>query len=183
MNILGNLKYAPGARKKVKRIGRGVGSGHGKTAGKGHKGQRSRSGDQIRPWFEGGQMPLNRRIPKFGFKSPFRVEFQVVNVSTLAKLAEDGKLADGVVTPEVLYKLGAVSKKLQPVKILGDGAITKKLNVTANDFSESAAKKIEEAGGSVKRIPEFIKKDSIGDTAKGEPRNGRLKHKAKKINN
>ncbi len=154
MNVRGNLKYAPGAKKKVKRIGRGVGSGHGKTAGKGHKGQRSRSGDQIRPWFEGGQMPLNRRIPKFGFHSPFRVEYQVVNVSTLEKLAGDGKFSDGVVTPEVLYKVGAVSKKSQPVKILGDGTITKKLAVSANAFSDSASKKIEAAGGSVKKIAE-----------------------------
>jgi large subunit ribosomal protein L15 len=154
MNVLGNLKYASGAKKKVKRIGRGVGSGHGKTAGKGHKGQRSRSGDQIRPWFEGGQMPLNRRIPKFGFKSPFRIEYQVVNVSTLGKLADDGKLPDGVVTPEVLYRLGAVSKKHQPVKILGDGAIAKKLEVSANAFSHSASEKIEAAGGSVRKLSE-----------------------------
>jgi len=155
MNILGNLKYAPGARKKVKRIGRGVGSGHGKTAGKGHKGQRSRSGDQIRPWFEGGQMPLNRRIPKFGFKAPFRVEFQIVNVSTLGKLAEDGKLTDGVVTPEVLYKVGAVSKKSAPVKILGDGDLSKKLDVTANAFSATASEKIKAAGGTVQMISAF----------------------------
>ncbi|MCL4510159.1 MAG: 50S ribosomal protein L15 [Bacteroidetes bacterium] len=156
MNILGNLKYAPGARKKVKRIGRGVGSGHGKTATKGHKGQRSRSGDQIRPWFEGGQMPLNRRIPKFGFKSPFRVEYQIVNVSTLGKLAESGKLADGVVTPEVLYKIGAVSKKSLPVKILGDGTLSMKLNVSANAFSASALEKIRAAGGTVQRIPATV---------------------------
>ncbi|HUI29116.1 MAG TPA: 50S ribosomal protein L15 [Candidatus Acidoferrales bacterium] len=155
MNILGNLKHSPGARKKVKRIGRGVGSGHGKTAGKGHKGQRSRSGDQIRPWFEGGQMPLNRRIPKFGFRSPFRVEYQVINVSTLGKLAEAGKLPDGVVTPEILYKVGAVSKKSRPVKILGDGELSKKLDVSANAFSGSASKKIEAAGGSVKKITEL----------------------------
>lgn len=153
MNILGNLKPAPGARKKVKRIGRGVGSGHGKTAGKGYKGQRSRSGDQIRPWFEGGQMPLNRRIPKFGFKSPFRVEFQVVNVSTLGKLAEAGKLADGIVNPAVLYKIGAVAKKSAPVKILGDGNLTAKLQVTANAFSKSASEKIAAAGGKVETIP------------------------------
>ncbi|MGO9480269.1 MAG: 50S ribosomal protein L15 [Candidatus Kryptoniota bacterium] len=152
MNILGNLKYAPGARKKVKRIGRGVGSGRGKTAGKGHKGQRSRSGDQIRPWFEGGQMPLNRRIPKFGFKSPFRVEYQVVNVSTLDRLAVSGKLPGGIVTQEVLYKVGAISKKSQPVKILGDGAVSKKLDVSVDAFSESASKKIEAAGGSIKKI-------------------------------
>ncbi len=152
MNVLGNLKYSPGAKKKVKRIGRGVGSGHGKTAGKGHKGQRSRSGDQIRPWFEGGQMPLNRRLPKFGFRNPFRVEYQIVNVSTLGKLAEDGKLPDGKVTPEILYKLGAVSKKSQPVKILGDGTISEKLEVSANAFSDSASKKIEAAGGSISKI-------------------------------
>jgi large subunit ribosomal protein L15 len=163
MNILGNLKYAPGARKKIKRIGRGVGSGHGKTAGKGHKGQRSRSGDQIRPWFEGGQMPLNRRIPKFGFKSPFRVEFQIVNVSTLGKLASDGKLPDGLVTPDILYRVGAVSKKKQPVKILGDGTIDRKLEVTANAFSESATKKIEAAGGSVKKISEFAESKGIAE--------------------
>ena len=153
MNILGNLKPAPGARKKVKRIGRGVGSGHGKTAGKGHKGQRSRSGDQIRPWFEGGQMPLNRRIPKFGFKSPFRVEYQIVNVSTLGKLAEAGKLTDGLVTPAVLYNLGAVAKKSVPVKILGDGNLTVKLQVSANAFSKSASEKIAAAGGKVETIP------------------------------
>jgi large subunit ribosomal protein L15 len=153
MNILGNLKYAPGARKKVKRIGRGVGSGHGKTAGKGHKGQRSRSGDQIRPWFEGGQMPLNRRIPKFGFRSPFRIEYQVVNVSTLGKLAEAGKLADGIVNPQVLHKLGTVAKKTVPVKILGDGNLSVKLHVTANAFSKSASEKIAAAGGKVETIP------------------------------
>ncbi len=153
MNYLGNLKYASGARKKTKRIGRGVGSGHGKTAGKGHKGQRSRSGDRQRSWFEGGQMPLNRRIPKFGFSSPFRVEFQVVNVSTLGRLAEAGKLADGVVTPEVLYNIGAVSKKKMPVKILGDGNLSVKLQVTANAFSKSASEKIAAAGGKVETIP------------------------------
>lgn len=153
MNVLGNLKYAPGARKKTKRIGRGVGSGHGKTAGKGHKGQRSRSGDQQRAWFEGGQMPLNRRIPKFGFKSPFRVEYQVVNISTLGKLAEAGKLADGVVTPAILYKLGAVSKKSLPVKILGDGSLSAKLQVSANAFSKSATEKIAAAGGKTEMIP------------------------------
>ncbi len=153
MNVLGNLKFAPGSKKKVKRIGRGVGSGHGKTATKGHKGQRSRSGDQIRPWFEGGQMPLNRRIPKFGFVSPFRVEYQVVNVSTLGKLAESGKLPDGSVTPELLYKLGTVSNRKRPVKILGDGSLSVKLNVSANAFSASAADKIKAAGGTSQIIP------------------------------
>lgn len=152
MNVLGNLKYAPGSKKKVKRIGRGVGSGHGKTATKGHKGQRSRSGDQIRPWFEGGQMPLNRRIPKFGFVSPFRVEYQVVNVSTLGKLAESGSFPDGSVTPELLFKLGTVSNRKRPVKILGDGTLSAKLDVSANAFSSSAVEKIKAAGGTSKVI-------------------------------
>lgn len=97
-------------------------------------------------------MPLNRRIPKFGFRSPFRVEFQIVNVSTLNKLAESGKLSDGVVTPEVLYALGAVSKRSQPVKILGDGALSAKLAVTANSFSKTASDKITAAGGTVKTL-------------------------------
>ncbi len=153
MNMLGNLKYAPGSKKKVKRIGRGVGSGHGKTATKGHKGQRSRSGDQVRAWFEGGQMPLNRRIPKFGFVSPFRVEYQIVNVSTLGKLAEAGRLPGGAVTPELLYKIGTVSNRTRPVKILGDGTLSAKLDVSANAFSSSAVEKIKAAGGTSKVIP------------------------------
>jgi large subunit ribosomal protein L15 len=161
MNVLGNLKCAPGAKRKVKRVGRGIGSGHGKTAGKGHKGQRSRSGDKIRPWFEGGQMPLNRRIPKFGFRSPFRVEYQIVNISTLERLSNDGKLPDGVVTPEILYGLGTISKRTMPVKILGDGTLSKKLDVSANAFSDSALKKIEAAGGSVKRVPFVPEKKAV----------------------
>lgn len=152
MNILGNLKYAPGSIKKVKRIGRGVGSGHGKTATKGHKGQKSRSGDVYRPWFEGGQMPLNRRIPKFGFKNPFRVEYQVVNLSTLERLVESGKIIDGVVSPEILYRIGAISKKSAPVKILGEGELKSKLNVSANAFSSSALKKIAAVGGTTKIV-------------------------------
>jgi|YelNatPaOPRAMG01_1025707.scaffolds.fasta_scaffold00918_2 large subunit ribosomal protein L15 len=152
MNILGNLKYAPGSVKKVKRIGRGVGSGHGKTATKGHKGQKSRSGNVYRPWFEGGQMPLNRRIPKFGFKNPFRVEYQVINLSTLERLVESGKISDGVVSPEVLYRIGAISKRTSPLKILGDGELKSKLVVSANAFSSSAVKKITAAGGTTQII-------------------------------
>ena len=148
-SILSNLHAAPGSRKRRKRIGRGQGSGHGGTATRGHKGEGARSGTHYRPWFEGGQMPLVRRIPKFGFHSPFKVEFQTVNVSTLEGLAAAGKFSGGKVTPEVLYTIGAVSKKSAPVKILGDGELKVKLEVSAHSFSKSAAKKIESVGGKV----------------------------------
>ncbi len=108
--ILSNLRYAKGSRKKTKRIGRGQGSGHGGTATRGHKGQGSRSGSGLKRGFEGGQMPLTRRLPKFGFTSPFRVEYRVVNVDMLQKLATDGRVKD-TVTPELLHELGIVSKK------------------------------------------------------------------------
>jgi large subunit ribosomal protein L15 len=146
-SMLSNLKPADGARKRVKRIARGQGSGHGGTATRGHKGEGARSGTHYRPWFEGGQMPLIRRVPKFGFHSPFRVEYQVVNLGTIEKLVTAGKLADGRVNPEVLYRIGAVSKKSSPVKILGDGSLSTKLEVSAHSFSKSATQKIEAAGG------------------------------------
>ncbi|MBI1806247.1 MAG: 50S ribosomal protein L15 [Ignavibacteria bacterium] len=145
--LLSSLKYAKGSRKKIKRIGRGQGSGHGGTATRGHKGEGARSGTHYRPWFEGGQMPLIRRIPKFGFHSPFRVEYHIVNVSTLDKLMSSGKLTDGRVSPEVLYKISTVSKKTALVKILGEGELKAKLEVSAHSFSKSAAEKIERAGG------------------------------------
>ena len=144
---LSNLQFAKGARKRVKRIARGQGSGHGGTATRGHKGEGARSGTHYRPWFEGGQMPLIRRIPKFGFTSPFRVEYQVINVETLEKLVASGKLAGGKVNPEILYTIGAVSKKSAPVKILGEGDIKVKLEVTAHSFSKTATQKIEGVGG------------------------------------
>jgi large subunit ribosomal protein L15 len=151
-DILSNLKYAKGSRKRVKRIARGQGSGHGGTATRGHKGEGARSGTHYRPWFEGGQMPLVRRIPKFGFHSPFRVEYQVLNVDTLQKLAAAGKFDGGKVNPEVLYKIGAVSKKANPIKILGSGELKSKLDITVHSFSKSAAQKIEAAGGKVNII-------------------------------
>ena len=151
-NILGNLKFAKGSRKRVKRIARGQGSGHGGTATRGHKGEGARAGTHYRPWFEGGQMPLVRRIPKFGFHSPFRVEYQVLNVQTLEKLAADGKLSGGKVTPEILYTVGAVAKKSAPVKILGNGELKSKLDVTAHSFSKSASEKITAAGGKANLI-------------------------------
>ena len=149
MANLHTLHYAEGSRKRVKRIGRGQGSGHGGTSTRGHTGAGARAGAPYRPWFEGGQMPLIRRVPKFGFVSPFRVEYQVVNVATLEKLAADGKLAGGKVTPEVLYTAGVVSKKSVPLKILGEGGLKAKLEISAHAFSKSAVAKIESAGGKV----------------------------------
>jgi len=147
MATLHNLHYAEGARKRTKRIGRGQGSGHGGTSTRGHKGEGARAGAPYRPWFEGGQMPLIRRVPKFGFTSPFRVEYQVVNVATLEKLLAGGKLAKGTITPAILYAAGAVSKKSVPVKILGEGELKSKLEINAHAFSKSAIEKIEAAGG------------------------------------
>jgi large subunit ribosomal protein L15 len=150
--LLSNLKFNEGSRKKRKRIGRGQGSGHGGTATRGHKGEGARSGVSYRPWFEGGQMPLVRRVPKFGFTNINRVEFQKVNVERLEALAASGKFKDGVVTPELLYSLGVVSKKSDPVKILGNGELKSKLNVTAHAFSKSAIEKIEAVGGKSQTI-------------------------------
>lgn len=151
-DILSNLTPAAGSRKKRKRIGRGQGSGHGGTATRGHKGAGSRSGTRYYPWFEGGQMPLVRRVPKRGFHSPFRVEYQVVNVQTLEKLAIDGKVPNGIVSPEVLVKLGIVKKPKGLVKILGNGELKAKLSISANAFSKSAIQKIEQAGGTTHTI-------------------------------
>lgn len=141
---LGSLTPAPGAVKKRKRVGRGQGSGHGGTSCRGHKGQRSRAGSKIRPWFEGGQMPLQRRVPKRGFTNIFKKTFQIVNVKDLARL---GNTKD--VTPASLYDAGLVSKKNVPVKVLGDGELEKAVNITAHAFTASAKEKIEKAGGKV----------------------------------
>jgi len=150
MDILSNLKYAKGSRKNRKRVGRGEGSGHGGTSTRGMNGQMSRSGSKHKAWFEGGQMPLLRRIPKFGFTNIFRVEFQVVNISSLEKHAE--KFGSDVVTIEVLKKNGLVSSSKRPVKILGQGDLKAKLQIEVNAFSNSAKEKIEKAGGSIKQI-------------------------------
>jgi large subunit ribosomal protein L15 len=146
-SLLSDLHYANGSRKRVKRIARGQGSGHGGTATRGHKGEGARSGTHYRPWFEGGQMPLIRRVPKFGFKNPLRTEFQIVNVASLEKIASDGKVTDGKITPELLYESGLIRKKLIPVKILGDGELKSKLEVSAHSFSKTAIEKIEKVGG------------------------------------
>ena len=148
---LSNLKPAEGATAKNKRKGRGVGSGRGgHSSTKGTKGQKSRSGSNNLPiWFEGGQMPLHRRLPKYGFNNPFREENRIVNVGRLAQMAEDGRLdANEDVTPEVLAEAGAV-RKPERVKVLGSGEIDQALTISAHAFSEAAKEKIEAAGGSV----------------------------------
>jgi large subunit ribosomal protein L15 len=137
---LSTLRPAHGSRKKPKRIGRGPGSGHGKTATAGNKGQLSRSGRKQYFGFEGGQMPLHRRLPKRGFTNLFRKEYAVVNVGALNTL-------DGDITPERLVKEGLVKALLSGVKVLGDGELTKAIVVKAHRFSKSAAEKIARAGG------------------------------------
>jgi large subunit ribosomal protein L15 len=156
-DILSTLKPAPGSRKKRKRIGRGQGSGHGGTSTRGHKGAGSRSGTGYPAWFEGGQMPLVRRVPKRGFHSPFRKTYQIVNLSTLEKLATGGKLHEGAVTPEILLKLGVVKTPRIPVKILGTGELKARLDVAAHAFSKSAVEKIQTAGGKAQTISALSK--------------------------
>lgn len=141
------MTYTEGARRERKRIGRGHGSGNGKTAGKGHKGQNARSGGGVRLGFEGGQTPLSRRLPKRGFTNFNRKEYAIVNVESL-NVFEDGT----VVTPELLKETGLVKKELDGVKVLGNGELTKKLTVQANKFSASATTVIEQAGGKAEVI-------------------------------
>jgi large subunit ribosomal protein L15 len=150
MDILSNLKYAEGSRKQKKRIGRGEGSGHGGTATKGMNGQLSRSGANKRKWFEGGQMPLQRRIPKFGFTHIFKKYYQIVNVDALEKLAAKEK--SKVINVELLMQNGLISNSKELVKVLGKGEIKSKINVEVNAFSQSAKEKIEAAGGSIKKV-------------------------------
>ncbi|MEW6507453.1 MAG: 50S ribosomal protein L15 [Bacteroidota bacterium] len=152
MDILSNLKPAKGSKKKVKRIGRGEGSGHGGTATRGMNGQRSRSGAKYRAWFEGGQMPLQRRLPKRGFHSPFKIVYQVVNLNRLQKLVDDKKVEDGIINAVSLYKNCVISKAIAPYKILGLGELKAKLNVEAHAFSASAKEKIESLGGTIREI-------------------------------
>ena len=141
---LHELSPAAGSKKEVKRIGRGAGSGQGKTAGKGHKGQKARAGRGMRPGFEGGQMPLQRRVPKRGFVNIFGKEFSIVNVSALDQSFEDGAVVD----IDALIEKGLVKKVLDGVKILGNGEISKKLTVQVNAYSEAAVNSCE-VGSSV----------------------------------
>ncbi|MFB6343620.1 50S ribosomal protein L15 [Saccharicrinis sp. FJH2] len=146
---LSNLKPANGSTKSRKRIGRGQGSGHGGTSTRGHKGAKSRSGYSKKIGFEGGQMPLQRRVPKFGFKNINRVEYKSINVNTLQALAEAKKLDK--IDIQALQEAGLVSKN-DLVKILGNGAISLKVEVTAHAFSKKAVELIEAAGGTVVKL-------------------------------
>ena len=148
MNMrLDELRPAPGSNKKRKRVGRGDGSGHGKTSGRGHKGQGARSGGNVQPGFEGGQMPLQRRLPKRGFHNPFRIEMAVVNVAQL-----EGLPTGSEATPETLALQGLINGKKRQVKILGEGSLSKALTVRAHGFSAKAKEKIEAAGGKAELI-------------------------------
>lgn len=139
---LENLSPAPGSTREVKRVGRGMGSGNGKTAGRGHKGQKSRAGGGTRAGFEGGQMPLQRRIPKRGFNNIFAKKYAFINVEKL-NLLEDGIIVDA----KVLIEAGLIKRELDGVKVLGNGELERKLTVRAAAFSETAKQKIEAAGG------------------------------------
>lgn len=140
---LSNLRPPKGAKHPKKRVGRGPGSGHGKTAARGSKGAKSRSGFRTKRGFEGGQTPLHRRVPKRGFHNPFRVEYAVVNLDTLGEVFEAGT----AVTPDLLRERGIVRDRSAAIKVLGRGELAKALSVQAHKFSGSAAKKIEAAGG------------------------------------
>ncbi len=144
--ILGELKPPQGARKKRKRVGRGIGSGHGKTACRGSKGQNARAGRGTKAGFEGGQMPLQRRLPKRGFRSPFRKEFSIIHVGDLNRFPKDS-----VVEPELLYQSGLL-KKTDRVKLLSDGDLQHPLTIRVHRVSKAALKKVEAASGRVEVI-------------------------------
>jgi large subunit ribosomal protein L15 len=144
---LDDLKPAAGSNKKRKRVGRGDGSGHGKTSCRGHKGQGARSGGNTKPGFEGGQMPLQRRLPKRGFHNIFRNEMAVVNLAQL-----DALTVGGEIVPETMSQHGLISGKNRQVKVLGEGNLTKPVTVRAHGFSASAKEKIEAAGGKAELI-------------------------------
>jgi large subunit ribosomal protein L15 len=144
---LEDLKPQPGAKKNQKRVGRGVGSGHGKTATKGHKGQKARSGGVKPAGFEGGQMPLQRRIPKRGFTNIFRKEYSVVNLTDL-----DAASAGGTITPETMLQNGLIKSLKAEIKVLGTGELKKGVTIRAHKFSKSAIEKIEAAGGKAEVI-------------------------------
>ncbi len=143
---LSDLAPAPGSRKKKKRVGRGCGSGHGKTSCKGHKGQKARTGGGTPPGFEGGQMPLQRRLPKRGFTNIFQQEYVIVNIGMLERLTETN------ITPDILLQEGVIKTIKNGLKILGGGEITRPVNVKAHAFSASAKEKILKAQGSVEII-------------------------------
>ncbi|MBA3270881.1 MAG: 50S ribosomal protein L15 [Acidobacteria bacterium] len=145
---LSNLKPARGAKQNKKRVGRGPGSGNGKTAGRGHKGAQSRSGYSFKRGFEGGQMPLHRRLPKRGFNNIFRTEYAVVNLDQLEQVFDAGAM----VSPESLREVGLIRGRKLPIKVLGRGEVTKAFTVHAHKFSGKAAEKLAAAGGTVEAI-------------------------------
>ncbi len=148
-----NPRPAIGAVKNNKRVGRGEGSGHGKTSTRGSNGAGSRSGNKSKIGFEGGQMPLARRLPKFGFKAPFRVEYEEVNVSRLEEASKAGRFPKGeVITPALLRATGMVSKSHAPVKILGNGDLSVALNIKVHKVTKGATEKITKAGGTVEPL-------------------------------
>ncbi|RPI38439.1 MAG: 50S ribosomal protein L15 [Nitrospiraceae bacterium] len=142
-----DIRPAEGSRKNKKRVGRGFGSGHGKTSCKGHKGQKARSGGQKGAGFEGGQMPLQRRVPKRGFKNIFRTEYAIVNLDTI-----DAMKDDAVVTPELLVEKGVIKDVKDGIKVLGNGSIQRSVTIKAHAFSAAATAKIEAAGGKTEVI-------------------------------
>lgn len=139
---IGDLKPTEGSKKRSKRVGRGIGSGHGKTSCKGHKGQKSRSGGTKGPGFEGGQMPLQRRLPKRGFKNRFKIEHEVINLKDISKIEELD-----IITPETLIERGIIKGIKHGIKVLGEGEIKRPLTIQADAFSASALAKISAAGG------------------------------------
>jgi large subunit ribosomal protein L15 len=144
---INSLSPAHGANRRPKRVGRGIGGGHGKTATRGHKGQKSRSGTSVRPGFEGGQMPLHRRLPKRGFHNPFRKEYAIVNLEGLA-----GFEAGANIDPKILLDNGIIKNPKDGIKILGSGEIARALHVRTHKISKSALEKIQKAGGTVEMI-------------------------------
>src|ERR1700747_1724145 len=165
---LSNIRAPRKASENKKRVGRGMGSGMGKTSTRGHKGQRSRSGSRMMRGFEGGQMPLHRRLPKRGFTNIFRQEYNIVNLEKLATLGET------TINPDVLRKAGVISTK-RPVKILGDGELKSAITIHAHKFSKSAQEKITKAGGTF----EILKQISFGNSGSSQPsgRKGQLQAK------
>lgn len=147
LKSLSNLSPAKGSHRKRKRVGRGPGSGNGKTAGKGHKGQKARKGDSCAPGFEGGQMPLYKRLPKRGFKNPFRVKYNSINLDVLNRFDEGTK-----VTPELLKKSGLLKSPRDPVKLLARGSLEKKLQIQVHRWSIAAKEAVESVGGQVEEI-------------------------------
>lgn len=144
---IGDLKPTEGSKKRSKRVGRGIGSGHGKTSCKGHKGQKSRSGGTKGPGFEGGQTPLQRRLPKRGFKNRFKIEYEVINLKDISKIEELD-----IITPETLIERGIIKGIKHGIKVLGEGEIKRPLTIQADAFSASASAKISAAGGKAEVI-------------------------------